>query len=187
MRKVPLVQAVDNVVARGSIQASPGAGHGRRPSGNADLLVTESLDTGGRGDIASGADAGSCVERGGGSPGVLLRGWCLGTGLRDERWAHASAPRGDGTLAANSAVRRLVGEVEPDLVHTTLYEADIAGRVGARLAGVPVVSSLVNSMYGPVQAQNQLSGAHDCLRREQRCSDCTTGDALPRDLSLGGG
>ncbi|MEY2449318.1 MAG: hypothetical protein QOH79_2794 [Acidimicrobiaceae bacterium] len=37
----------------------------------------------------------------------------------------------------------------PDLVHTTLFEADQAGRIAARLARVPVVSSLVNVSYGP--------------------------------------
>jgi glycosyltransferase involved in cell wall biosynthesis len=43
--------------------------------------------------------------------------------------------------------RRLIAERRPDLVHTTLFEADIAGRVGAALARVPVVSSLVNAAY----------------------------------------
>lgn len=46
-------------------------------------------------------------------------------------------------------VGRLVRAIRPNLVHTTLFEADVAGRVGSRLAGVPVVSSLVNEMYGP--------------------------------------
>lgn len=56
---------------------------------------------------------------------------------------------GDGSrLARVDRVRRLVRQVSPDLVHTTLFEADITGRPAARLAGVPVVSSLVNEMYG---------------------------------------
>ncbi len=37
---------------------------------------------------------------------------------------------------------------QPDLVHTTLFEADLCGRVAARLAGTSVVSSLVNEGYG---------------------------------------
>jgi glycosyltransferase involved in cell wall biosynthesis len=36
----------------------------------------------------------------------------------------------------------------PDLVHTTLFEADVSGRVAARLTGIPVVSSLVSETYG---------------------------------------
>jgi glycosyltransferase involved in cell wall biosynthesis len=43
---------------------------------------------------------------------------------------------------------RLIAARRPDLVHTTLFEADVAGRIGAGLAGVPVVSSLVNVAYG---------------------------------------
>jgi glycosyltransferase involved in cell wall biosynthesis len=48
--------------------------------------------------------------------------------------------------------RRLIGARRPDLVHTTLFEADLAGRVAAGLARVPVVSSLVNVAYGTEQA-----------------------------------
>jgi glycosyltransferase involved in cell wall biosynthesis len=55
-------------------------------------------------------------------------------------------------LAGN--VRALVRDRKPDLVHTTLFDADVAGRVGARWAGVPVVSSLVNVAYGPEQRSN---------------------------------
>jgi glycosyltransferase involved in cell wall biosynthesis len=43
---------------------------------------------------------------------------------------------------------RLIVTRRPDLVHTTLFEADVAGRIGAGLARVPVVSSLVNVAYG---------------------------------------
>lgn len=55
-------------------------------------------------------------------------------------------PGRGGELAA---LRRLVRERRPDLVHTTLYESDVLGRLAALSAGVPVVSSLVNSSYGP--------------------------------------
>ena len=57
---------------------------------------------------------------------------------------------GSGGRAGN--VRRitaLLKDSRPDLVHTTLFEADIAGRIAAKLARVPVVSSLVNVQYGP--------------------------------------
>ncbi len=61
---------------------------------------------------------------------------------------HAIRARG-GRAGRMLAVARLVRGVEPDLVHTTLFEADVAGRVGARLARRPVVTSLVNESYGP--------------------------------------
>lgn len=47
-----------------------------------------------------------------------------------------------------SSVLRTVRSLRPDLVHTTLYEADIAGRAAARLLGVPSSTSLVNDSYG---------------------------------------
>lgn len=46
---------------------------------------------------------------------------------------------------------RLLRERRPDLVHTTLFEADVAGRIASWPAHVPVVSSLVNLAYGPEQ------------------------------------
>ncbi len=59
---------------------------------------------------------------------------------------------GGGRPGAVGRVARLTRSLRPDLVHTTLFEADQAGRLGARLAGRPVVSSLVNVAYGPEQA-----------------------------------
>lgn len=48
---------------------------------------------------------------------------------------------------AVGALRRLIGRVSPDLVHTSLFEADVAGRVAARLVGTPVVTSLVGTGF----------------------------------------
>jgi glycosyltransferase involved in cell wall biosynthesis len=41
-----------------------------------------------------------------------------------------------------------------DLVHTTLFEADVLGRIAGALARVPVVSSLVNVAYSDTQLQD---------------------------------
>lgn len=49
-------------------------------------------------------------------------------------------------------VRRVVDvgrRTRPHLVHTTLFEADVAGRTAARLLRVPVTSSLVADAYAP--------------------------------------
>ena len=59
---------------------------------------------------------------------------------------------GDGRMASARSVTALLRDRHHDLVHTTLFEADQAGRVGARMARVPVVSSLVNVPYGAEQA-----------------------------------
>ena len=64
------------------------------------------------------------------------------------------------SLAAPGAQRRdwyarateLVGELRPDVVHTTLFEADLAGRRAAARHGVPAVSSFVNTTYERAQA-----------------------------------
>jgi glycosyltransferase involved in cell wall biosynthesis len=61
---------------------------------------------------------------------------------------------------------RLIAARRPDLVHTTLFEADVVGRIGAALARVPVVSSLVNVAYGADHAASpgvrrwKVQGAH---------------------------
>lgn len=46
------------------------------------------------------------------------------------------------------AVRRLITDLNPDHVHTTLAESDIVGRIAAATAHVTVSSSLVNVSYG---------------------------------------
>jgi glycosyltransferase involved in cell wall biosynthesis len=49
----------------------------------------------------------------------------------------------------------LVAELQPAVVHTTLFEADLAGRRAASRVGVPCVSSFVNSTYGRSQADRE--------------------------------
>lgn len=66
--------------------------------------------------------------------------------------AHLRSIAGDGgrigwLRRGTQAVRR----ERPDLVHTTLAEADLVGRVAGALTRTPVVSSLVNIAYGPEQ------------------------------------
>ncbi len=55
-----------------------------------------------------------------------------------------------GHLARVRDLRRLIAEVRPDLVHTTLFDADIAGRLAA-IGGPPVLSSIVNTSYDPIR------------------------------------
>jgi len=64
----------------------------------------------------------------------------------------ASTP---GRLRKIARLRSLIREQRPDLVHTTIFEADILGRTGAWLAGTPVVSSLVNAAYGEEHRREQ--------------------------------
>jgi glycosyltransferase involved in cell wall biosynthesis len=75
-------------------------------------------------------------------------------------------------LARTQAVRSLIREVRPDLVHTTLFEADVTGRIAARLAHTPVVSSLVNEAYGPEHFEEL--GVRTSRLRAARLLDTTT-------------
>jgi glycosyltransferase involved in cell wall biosynthesis len=46
------------------------------------------------------------------------------------------------------AAADLMSQLRPELVHTTLFEADLAGRLAAARHRIPVVSSLANTAYG---------------------------------------
>jgi glycosyltransferase involved in cell wall biosynthesis len=51
------------------------------------------------------------------------------------------------TARRAAAVRRLLREERPDLVHTVIFESNLAGRLGAVRTGIPVLTSLVNILY----------------------------------------
>ena len=59
---------------------------------------------------------------------------------------------GNGRLGRLRSLRGLIEHRRPDLIHTTLFEADITGRIAAATERVPVVSSLVSETYGPEHA-----------------------------------
>ncbi len=45
------------------------------------------------------------------------------------------------------AIRKIIKSERPNLVHTTLFEADVIGRLAAIGTGVPVMSTLANATY----------------------------------------
>jgi len=53
-----------------------------------------------------------------------------------------------GRVGNIRAVLDAIRAVRPTILHTTLFEADVAGRTAARLRGVPASTSLVNDSYG---------------------------------------
>lgn len=59
-------------------------------------------------------------------------------------------------LSRVGRLRKLIQSFRPDIIHTTLTEADIVGRLAGRLERVPVVSSLVNILYGPEHRDDPL-------------------------------
>ena len=58
-------------------------------------------------------------------------------------------------LAPGISVLAMIREIKPDLVHTTLYEADIAGPVAARTARLPSSTSLVSDSYNASHRREQ--------------------------------
>jgi glycosyltransferase involved in cell wall biosynthesis len=87
-----------------------------------------------------------------------------------------------GRLGWARRAQRLASERKPDLIHTTLFEADLAGRTAAYVTRTPVVSSLVNAMYGPEQfGDPNLSAAK--LRMAQ-AADAATARVVTRWHSI---
>jgi len=59
-----------------------------------------------------------------------------------------------GRLGQIHRLRQQIGTWRPDVIHTTLFDADLVGRCAGVTTGVPVVTSLVNVAYGPEQLAN---------------------------------
>lgn len=56
-------------------------------------------------------------------------------------------------------LRKLICAERPDLLHTTLLFANLAGRIAARTVRLPVVTTLANQDYGPEHRANSRYGA----------------------------
>lgn len=54
---------------------------------------------------------------------------------------------GPGLARGGKGLRREIKRLEPDLIHTTLFESDVLGRLASIATGIPVVSSFVNTSY----------------------------------------
>src|ERR1700730_7438800 len=52
-------------------------------------------------------------------------------------------------LARILELRNVIRSEHPDLLHTTLLFANLAGRIAARTVRTPVVTTLANQDYGP--------------------------------------
>jgi len=99
------------------------------------------------------------------TPHLVARGIDVHVAYLTEReGVHAELVAGGATLhsLAGSGGRlrellraiRLMRTLRPALVHTTLFKADVIGRVAASLLRIPVVSSFVTESYGPEHVFN---------------------------------
>jgi len=57
--------------------------------------------------------------------------------------------RGAGRLAKAATLRGIVKDEKPGLVYTSLFDADLVGRLACIGSGVPVMSNLANTSYDP--------------------------------------
>lgn len=55
-------------------------------------------------------------------------------------------------------LRKIIRSERPDLLHTTLLFANLAGRIAARPLRIPVVTTLANQDYGPEHRANSRYG-----------------------------
>jgi glycosyltransferase involved in cell wall biosynthesis len=51
-------------------------------------------------------------------------------------------------------VRRLIQTERPDIVHTTICEANLIGRIAAARTGIPILTSLVSTPYVPARLRD---------------------------------
>ena len=58
---------------------------------------------------------------------------------------------GRGRFGKAWALRRLITEESPDLVYTSLFDADLAGWIATRGVDVPLISNLANTAYDPAR------------------------------------
>ncbi len=85
---------------------------------------------------------------------------------------------GGGRFGRLRRTRALIRRLRPDLVHTTLFEADIIGRTAAWSLRVPVVSSIVTEAYGPEHVDNPEYRAWKV--RAAQAADATTARMVRR-------
>ena len=84
---------------------------------------------------------------------------------------------GDGMPGHVRSLRQVLRSARPDLVHTTLFDSDIAGRLAARSAGIVVTGSLVNIHYGP---ESRQPGVAAWKQRLVQLADAGTARVTPR-------
>jgi glycosyltransferase involved in cell wall biosynthesis len=103
------------------------------------------------------------------APGYIEQGVELHVAFLKSRWDVADALRDAGAVLHPTALDqrrprqvmallRLIRRLRPDVIHTTLWEADVLGRTAAVLSGTPVVSTFANSSYSSAQVGDPAVG-----------------------------
>lgn len=80
--------------------------------------------------------------------------------------------------AQYSRLIRFLRSYRPDLLHTTLYESDILGRLAASPLRIPVVTTLANTPYGREHAEE--AGVNRLALRAAQAADMATARVVRR-------
>jgi glycosyltransferase involved in cell wall biosynthesis len=88
----------------------------------------------------------------------------------------ASGPQSRRAWLSRTA--QLISDLQPDVVHTTLFEADLAGRRAAAWLHVPCVSSFVNTAYSRTEVGR--SGLRRVKVRAAQAADAVTAMRVTR-------
>jgi hypothetical protein len=80
----------------------------------------------------------ACLYHGDGPPAQAIRS--LDIAVTDLRMGHKL------DLAALARLQRLIAAARPAILHTSLFHANLPGRIAGRLAGVPVIVSSERTM-----------------------------------------
>jgi glycosyltransferase involved in cell wall biosynthesis len=104
--------------------------------------------------------------------GVLGDARAVGT---DVRFLESS-----GWVSRIRELRGVVGTVGPELVHTTLFDSDILGRVAVARTRIPLLTSIVNTTYDPIRLQDP--NIRPWRLRAVKVADCWTARHLTTHL-----
>jgi glycosyltransferase involved in cell wall biosynthesis len=78
------------------------------------------------------------------------------------------------------ALRKLVAQRRPDVLHTAVFDADLVGRLAGWRSGCAVVSSLINTSYAPERLQD--SNVHPLKLKLARAVDGWTARHLTHTI-----
>jgi glycosyltransferase involved in cell wall biosynthesis len=113
------------------------------------LFVINSLGAGGAERSLVELSAG--LARAGHEPIIMTFVRCP-EGFEDEARRNSVAVErvpGRGVISWARSLHSRIRAIRPDVVHTAIFEADVAGRLAGVGGPAPVVSSLINVTYGP--------------------------------------
>ena len=91
---------------------------------------------------------------------------------------HSLANGAGGRRRWLARTTELLGALRPAVVHTTLFESDLAGRRAAARLSVPCVSSLVNTAYG--RTESKRDGLRPLRVRAAQAADALTARRVAR-------